>query len=172
MRQTLKKNKPGLMISGKPFFRVATPDDYEFIPELGLYELTFDKRPVQGVRTDNPVQGADQYNVSQQRIKTARDRERQRQRNFVTLREFSWNGVFDWCLEYGTPQECRLALALYHAPDKEQRGIIEQELRQCRGWQRESNAHLCAGILLLTRNHMASTEKMMAVQKKGGPDEK
>lgn len=168
----MKKNKPGLMISGKPFFRVATPGDYEFIPELGLYELTFDKRPVQGVRSETPEKGARLYNANQQRVKDFRAQERQRQRNFVTLREFSWNGVFDWCLEQGTPEECRLVLALYHAPDREQRRAIEQQLKQCRGWQHESNAHLCSGILLLTHNHMADAKKIQAVQGKGEQIEK
>jgi len=154
------------MISGKPFFRVATPDDYEFIPELGLYELTFDKRPVQGVRSQTPELGAAQYNASQQRLKAVRDKERQRQKNFVTLREFSWNGVFDWCLEFGTPEECRLVLALYRAPDREQRRVITQKLKLCRGYSKESNAHLCIGILLLTHNNIASADKIQAVQNK------
>lgn len=43
-------------------FRLATPEDYEYLPDIGLYELTFDKRPVQGVRCEDPKQGAADYN--------------------------------------------------------------------------------------------------------------
>ena len=29
-------------------FRLASPEDYEYIEELNLWELSFDKRPVKG----------------------------------------------------------------------------------------------------------------------------
>ncbi|MBO1916773.1 hypothetical protein J4727_20480 [Providencia rettgeri] len=40
-------------------FRLASPEDYEYIEELNLWELSFDKRPVQGVRCEDPVIGAE-----------------------------------------------------------------------------------------------------------------
>ncbi|STM47036.1 Uncharacterised protein [Escherichia coli] len=36
-------------------FRLAKPEDYEFIPDINLWELSFDKRPVRGVRCEDPV---------------------------------------------------------------------------------------------------------------------
>ncbi|RAP71851.1 hypothetical protein ACZ87_01335 [Candidatus Erwinia dacicola] len=49
-------------------FRLATPEDYEYLPDIGLYELTFDKRPVQGVRCEDPKQGSADYNNFRKKI--------------------------------------------------------------------------------------------------------
>ncbi|MBO1929756.1 hypothetical protein J4731_21400 [Providencia rettgeri] len=39
------------------YFCLASPEDYEYIEELNLWELSFDKRPVR-VRCEDPVIGA------------------------------------------------------------------------------------------------------------------
>ncbi|MBO1929538.1 hypothetical protein J4731_18520 [Providencia rettgeri] len=39
-------------------FRLASPEDYEYIEELNLWELSFDKRPVPFV-VEDPVIGAE-----------------------------------------------------------------------------------------------------------------
>ncbi|EPM9724485.1 hypothetical protein ACTTO4_004190, partial [Proteus mirabilis] len=83
-------------------FRLATPEDYEYLPDIGLYELTFDKRPVQGVRCEDPKQGAADYNNFRKKFKAVIHKEKQRRKNFYQLTEISWNAVFDWAIERGT----------------------------------------------------------------------
>lgn len=147
---------------------MATPDDYKFIPELGLYELTFDKRPVQGVRCENPEDGARLYNECQRKIRLVRMRERRHRSNFRPLMDLSWNGIFDWCLENGSPDECRLVLALYRSHDREEQRVLQQQLRQHEGIHRETNILMFAALFSITGNNLASADKISAVEKKGG----
>lgn len=44
-------------------YRAALPEDYVHNPETGLWELSFDQRPVAGTRAASPEEGAAQYNV-------------------------------------------------------------------------------------------------------------
>jgi len=48
---------------------LASPADYEYIEELKLWELSFDKRPVQGVRCEDPMIGAEKYNQGREKFK-------------------------------------------------------------------------------------------------------
>ena len=50
-------------------FRLASPADYEYIEEIKLWELSFDKRPVQGVRCEDPVIGAEKYNRGRENLR-------------------------------------------------------------------------------------------------------
>ena len=52
-------------------YRVACPNDYVYNPESGFWELSFDHRPVAGVRCDDPVLGAELYNQSRARFQKA-----------------------------------------------------------------------------------------------------
>ncbi|MDZ7203931.1 hypothetical protein U4Z69_23560, partial [Escherichia coli] len=101
-------------------FRLAKPEDYEFIPDINLWELSFDKRPVRGVRCEDPVLGAQQYNDTQQSILLNRQRQKLRKQNFFSLENISWDGVFDWCLSKGTQEECYLIVKLYYAKNKDE----------------------------------------------------
>lgn len=167
-----KNNTPISKKSGDPLFRLARPDDYEHIPELGLYELTFDKRPVQGVRCENPEEGARQYNMNQQRIREVRLKERRHRRNFTPLMDLSWNGIFGWCLDKGTPEECRLMLALYRSHDREEQRTLRREMRQHDGINRETNILTFAALFSITGNRLAPADKILAVEMKGAKSEK
>lgn len=147
-------------------FRLATPADYEYLPDIGLYELTFDKRPVQGVRCENPEQGAQQYNASQQRVKTVRLKERRHRENFTPLKELSWNGVLDWCLARGTQEECRLVLAYYKSACREERKTLLHELFRHSGIKRESNALVMIALFSITGHHLASVDKIRLLEEK------
>ena len=48
-------------------FRTASAQDYSFNSESGLWELSFDSRPVRGTRCDDPERGAIEYNQGQER---------------------------------------------------------------------------------------------------------
>lgn len=102
-------------------FRLATPADYEYLPDLGLYELCFDKRPVQGVRCECPVQGAAQYNQARAQFKSALRAPPVRKKPRRTVSpDLTFNEVIDWALAFGSPVQCQLVLNLYHErqPDK------------------------------------------------------
>ena len=75
-------------------FRLAKPEDYEFIPDINLWELSFDKRPVRGVRCEDPVLGAQQYNDTQQSILLNRQRQKLRKQNFFSLENIYSIGVY------------------------------------------------------------------------------
>ncbi len=147
-------------------FRLATAADYEYLPELGLYELTFDKRPVQGVRCDDPEQGAHQYNACQQRLKAVRLKERRHREHFTPLQDLSWDGIFDWCIAKGTPEECRLVLAHYRSTSREEQRAIRDQLRQHDGINRETNILLFMGLFNITGNHLSSSDKIQVIEKK------
>ena len=91
-------------------FRLASPEDYEYIEELNLWELSFDKRPVQGVRCEDPVIGAEKYNQGREKFKALASRHKKHWKpNGLTFSE-----LIRWAIECGTPEQCQLVLALYH----------------------------------------------------------
>ncbi|WP_148127516.1 hypothetical protein [Candidatus Erwinia dacicola] len=53
--------------------------------------------------------------ISEKKFKAVIHKEKQRRKNFYQLTEISWNAVFDWAIERGTQEECRLLQAMYHA---------------------------------------------------------
>ena len=90
-------------------FRLASPADYEYIEEIKLWELSFDKRPVQGVRCEDPVIGAEKYNRGREKFKALASRHKKRWKpNGLTFSE-----LIRWAIECGTPEQCQLVLALY-----------------------------------------------------------
>lgn len=145
-------------------FRLATPADYVYVPEIGLYELIFDKRPVKGVRCEDPEQGAQKYNEWQQRVKAVLRKERRHRENFTSLQNVSWDGIFDWCIEKGTPEECRLVLAHYRSHNREEQRAIRDQLRQHDGINRETNILLFMGLFTICGNHVSSAKKMQSVE--------
>lgn len=145
-------------------FRLASAADYEYLPDIGLYELTFDKRPVQGVRCECPVQGAQQYNACQQRVKAVRVKKRRHRENFTPLQDLSWDGIFDWCIAKGTSEECRLVLAFYRCQSRAQGWHIIDELRQHDGIHRETNILLFMGLFTICGNQVSSADKIQSVE--------
>ncbi|ECL5469477.1 hypothetical protein FTH31_23590 [Salmonella enterica] len=151
-------------------FRLATKDDYEFIPELGLWELTFDKRPVQGVRCDDPETGAKLYNQSRMRLEAVRRAENSRKKRYRIMRTFSWDEVFDWCLTQASPSECRLMLNLYHSPNSTCYRINLNRLRASKSLMRETNFYPFLG-LILEQKRMVSAEYLTKLKEKAAQDE-
>ncbi|EMQ7867768.1 hypothetical protein WIH60_004564 [Salmonella enterica] len=149
-------------------FRLATPADYEFLPDLNLYELTFDKRPVRGVRCKNPIDGAEVYNQNREKFKSAVHKEKQRRKNFFRLKEISWNGVFDWAIERGASEECRLLLAMYHAENNKKYQQLLLELSKHYGFIKETNMLIPLG-LILNNIRIADAEKIQRVMFKVTP---
>ncbi|HGF2305264.1 TPA: hypothetical protein ACF926_005405, partial [Escherichia coli] len=109
-------------------YRLATPEDYEYIPEINLWELSFDKRPVRGVRCEDPVIGSQIYNKTRQKFISHKQTEKRRKQKFFRLKNISWDGIFDWCLSKGTPEECDLIIQLYYAKDKDEHYSILNKL--------------------------------------------
>ncbi|MCQ3215072.1 hypothetical protein H1B40_23590 [Salmonella enterica subsp. enterica serovar Indiana] len=69
-------------------FRLASPADYEYIEEIKLWELSFDKRPVQGLAS--------------------------RHKKHWKPNGLTFSELIRWAIECGTPEQCQLVLALYH----------------------------------------------------------
>lgn len=90
-------------------FRLARKEDYSYIPELGLWELIFDKRPVRGVRCDDPEIGAYEYNESRLKFKKALIEKQ------MPDYKFDFESVLEWASAYGSPEQCRIILKLFHA---------------------------------------------------------
>ncbi|HHY7954820.1 TPA: hypothetical protein ACV7YJ_005235 [Escherichia coli] len=67
-------------------YRLATPEDYEYIPEINLWELSFDKRPVRGVRCEDPVIGSQIYNETRQKFISHKQTEKRRKQKFFRLK--------------------------------------------------------------------------------------
>lgn len=93
----------------KPF-RLAKPEDYAFNDKIDLYELSFDKRPIQGVRCEDPIAGADQYNS--QRLKFLNTQIKKWQPEKLDFSE-----VIRWAIQHGSPNDCQMVWELYHCTD-------------------------------------------------------
>lgn len=94
-------------------FRLATPDDYLFNEELGLWELNFDKRPVKGVRCQNPTDGAYEYNQGRSKFKSALNNSRDQ------VQRFDFDSVLQWAAQHGTPSQCQFVLRLLQAQNSD-----------------------------------------------------
>ncbi|MGQ7808279.1 hypothetical protein ACUN3I_22015 (plasmid) [Hafnia alvei] len=82
-------------------FRLASPADYEYIEELKLWELSFDKRPLQGVRCEDPVIGAEKYNRGREKFKALASRHKKHWKpNGLTFSE-----LIRWAIEGSVPAE-------------------------------------------------------------------
>lgn len=90
-------------------FRLATENDYIFIPEIGLWELSFDKRPVIGVRCGDPVTGAFEYNQARLKFFSAK------LKSVKNHKEFDFEAVLTWAAEHGSPEQCQFVLNLVNA---------------------------------------------------------
>ncbi len=107
-------------------FRLALPTDYEYIDELNLWELSFDKRPVQGVRCEDPVIGAAQYNRGREKFKTLMSHQKKRWKP----KDLTFSELIRWALERGTPEQCQQVLDLYHCTDDEEYHELGRRLSQ------------------------------------------
>ncbi|MEY1518484.1 hypothetical protein AB7000_21810 [Providencia manganoxydans] len=105
-------------------FCIASPADYEYIEEIKLWELSFDKRPVQGVRCEEPVIGAEKYNQGREKFKALASRHITRWKpNGLTFSE-----LIRWAIECGTPEQCQLVLALYHCTNDDDYQVMGIQL--------------------------------------------
>lgn len=94
-------------------YRAALPDDYVHNPETGLWELSFDQRPVAGTRAASPEEGAAQYNAARDRFKSALSAVRQRPEPV-----FSFTAMTEWVVEHGTQEQCQAVQIMFDARDK------------------------------------------------------
>ncbi|HFQ9467568.1 TPA: hypothetical protein ACHTH4_004780 [Escherichia coli] len=93
-------------------FRLARPDDYTYIPEIGMWELNFDKRPVKGVRCEDPTSGADEYN--QARIKFFK-LSKNANTDICLACNLNFESLLLWADNSGTPEQCRFIIKLFRA---------------------------------------------------------
>ncbi|MDC0609170.1 hypothetical protein OAP63_00415 [Vibrio sp.] len=78
-------------------YRLANPSDYEFNEELGLWELSFDTRPIAGTRCEDPVEGAILYNEKRKRFVETYMRVQKELKN-RPVQVFDFNEVMAWAL--------------------------------------------------------------------------
>lgn len=94
-------------------YRAALPEDYVHNPETGLWELSFDQRPVAGTRSSCPEEGAAQYNAAREKFKSALSAVRQRPEHV-----FSFTAMTEWVVEHGTKEQCQAVQIMFDARDK------------------------------------------------------
>lgn len=112
-------------------FRLATAADYEFLPEIGLYELTFDKRPVKGVRCEDPAQGAELYNQARAQFKSAlRARPVKKKQRRAISPDLNFNEVIQWAIEFGNTHQSQVVLALFHETNHDRYSKLALELME------------------------------------------
>ncbi|MGG7965054.1 hypothetical protein PGN92_25245 [Klebsiella aerogenes] len=103
-------------------YRAALPEDYAHNPETGLWELSFDQRPVAGTRAYSPEEGAAQYNAAREKFKSALSAVRQRPGPV-----FSFTEMTEWVVEHGTPEQCQAVRLMFDARDKNEFDIAVRE---------------------------------------------
>ncbi|NQD64270.1 hypothetical protein HP459_23155 [Enterobacter sp. CM29] len=87
-------------------FRLASQHDYSFIPELNLWELSFDKRPLKGVRCNDPVDGAFDYNQARLKFFIALDK------GIKQSQKFNFDDILVWAATKGTALQCNYVMQL------------------------------------------------------------
>ena len=103
-------------------YRAALPEDYVHNPETGLWELSFDQRPVAGTRAASPEEGAAQYNAAREKFKSAVSAVRHRPEPV-----FSFTEMTEWVVEHGTPEQCQAVRLMFDARDKNEFDIAVRE---------------------------------------------
>jgi len=103
-------------------YRAALPEDYVHNPDTGLWELSFDQRPVAGTRSSSPEEGAAQYNAAREKFKSAVSAVRQRPEPV-----FSFTEMTEWVVEHGTPEQCQAVRLMFDARDKSEFDIAVRE---------------------------------------------
>lgn len=103
-------------------YRAALPEDYVHNPETGLWELSFDQRPVAGTRAASPEEGAAQYNAARERFKSAVSAVRQRPEPV-----FSFTEMAEWVVEHGTPEQCQAVQLMFDARDNNEFDLALRE---------------------------------------------
>lgn len=103
-------------------YRAALPEDYVHNPDTGLWELSFDQRPVAGTCSSSPEEGAAQYNAAREKFKSAVSAVRQRPEPV-----FSFTEMTEWVVEHGTPEQCQAVLLMFDARDKNEFDIAVRE---------------------------------------------
>ena len=109
-------------------FRLASPDDYTFVPELNLWELNFDKRPVQGVRCSDPVDGAFNYNQARMNFFSKLDTNKIKEEP-----KFKFNDILSWAASTGTKSQCNYVMKMFLAKNKDEYQKIALELMREKG---------------------------------------
>jgi len=94
-------------------FRLATPADYSFHTDIGLWELSFDKRPIKGVRCEDPIAGAYEYNQGRIKFREAL------QCSHKLEQQFDFNAVLEWAAQSGSPEQCHIILGMLCASNIE-----------------------------------------------------
>lgn len=103
-------------------YRAAFPEDYVHNPETGLWELSFDQRPVAGTRSDSPEEGAAQYNAAREKFKSTVSTVRQRSEPV-----FSFTEMTEWVVEHGTTEQCQAVRLMFDARDNTEFDIAVRE---------------------------------------------
>lgn len=103
-------------------YRAALPEDYVHNPDTGLWELSFDQRPVAGTSSSSPEEGAAQYNAAREKFKSAVSAVRQRPEPV-----FSFTEMTEWVVEHGTPEQCQAVRFMFDARDKNEFDIAVRE---------------------------------------------
>ena len=92
-------------------FRIATPKDYKFSEKLQCYELTFDTRPIQGTRCDDPEAGAMLYNNSRKKFVTAWEK------SLPEGNDFNYMNFIDWAISNHDKELVKYAILMLSAND-------------------------------------------------------
>lgn len=94
-------------------YRIARPEDYLHNPDTGLWELSFDQRPVIGTRAHSPQQGAAQYNAARDKFKAALALPREHIAPIV-----SFSQMTEWVIANGSVEQCQAVQQMFEARDQ------------------------------------------------------
>ncbi|TDN48081.1 hypothetical protein [Scandinavium goeteborgense] len=92
--------------------RLALPSDYRYNHDISLWELSFDKRPLTGVRCEEPTIGAEQYNQAKLAFINACRKSK------TDLPAFVFSDVLAWAENEANIVQCSYVLSLLEARNK------------------------------------------------------
>ncbi len=108
-------------------YRLANPNDYEFNEELGLWELSFDTRPIAGTRCEDPIAGSILYNEKRKRFVETYMKV-QRELEHRPLHTFEFSDVLEWAVsDKATEKQCAYVNQLLKAANSDEYTAVALE---------------------------------------------
>ncbi|MCE0493149.1 hypothetical protein [Vibrio salinus] len=149
-------------------YRLANPNDYEFNEELGLWELSFDTRPIAGTRCEDPVAGAIIYNEKRKRFVETYMKVQHDLKN-RPLHTFDFNDVLEWAVsDEASEKQCWYVNRLLKAANEDQYTAVALDFMRDEVAAVPARMELAVYFCGLKQRLAADTEVVKKIEEKSG----
>ncbi len=149
-------------------YRLANPSDYLYNEDLGLWELSFDTRPIAGTRCADPVDGSILYNEKRKRF-VETSMKVQQELNTHPLHSFDFNDVLEWAVsDDANEKQCWFVNQLIQARNKEQYTAIALEFMKDKQSPVPAYMEIAVYFCGFEQRSSAGTDLVKEIEQKAG----